>query len=95
MNRFHVHLNVTDLDASIRFYTQLFASAPTVVKADYAKDRITYKVPNRCAGFDLARGYVDTYASARKYKPAHWDEGSPASSTGDWFDTTYDLVVPR
>lgn len=23
MNRFHVHLNVADLDASIRFYTEL------------------------------------------------------------------------
>ena len=37
MNRFHVHLNVADLGASIRFYTQLFASDPTVVKSDYAK----------------------------------------------------------
>ena len=37
MNRFHVHLNVADLDASIRFYSQLFASEPTVRKPDYAK----------------------------------------------------------
>jgi catechol 2,3-dioxygenase-like lactoylglutathione lyase family enzyme len=37
MNRFHVHLNVTDLDASIRFYTELFASEPSVRKPDYAK----------------------------------------------------------
>lgn len=37
MNRFHVHLNVADLPASIRFYSQLFASEPTVVKGDYAK----------------------------------------------------------
>jgi catechol 2,3-dioxygenase-like lactoylglutathione lyase family enzyme len=37
MNRFHVHLNVADLSASIRFYSQLFASAPSVVKPDYAK----------------------------------------------------------
>ena len=37
MNRFHVHLNVADLDGSIRFYTQLFAAAPSVVKNDYAK----------------------------------------------------------
>lgn len=37
MNRFHVHLNVTDLDTSIRFYTQLFAAEPAVVKTDYAK----------------------------------------------------------
>lgn len=37
MNRFHVHLNVADLPASIRFDSQLFASEPTVVKDDYAK----------------------------------------------------------
>jgi catechol 2,3-dioxygenase-like lactoylglutathione lyase family enzyme len=37
MNRFHVHLNVADIDASIRFYTALFASEPSVRKPDYAK----------------------------------------------------------
>lgn len=37
MNRFHVHLNVADLGSSIRFYTELFAAAPGVVKPDYAK----------------------------------------------------------
>ena len=37
VNRFHVHLNVSDLDDSIRFYSQLFAVAPAVVKRDYAK----------------------------------------------------------
>lgn len=37
MNRFHVHLNVTDLAASIRFYSALFAAEPSVRKADYAK----------------------------------------------------------
>jgi catechol 2,3-dioxygenase-like lactoylglutathione lyase family enzyme len=37
MKRFHVHVNVSDLDASIRFYSQLFAAEPAVVKDDYAK----------------------------------------------------------
>ena len=37
MKRFHMHVGVTDLDASIAFYTQLFAAEPSVVKADYAK----------------------------------------------------------
>ena len=37
MKRFHVHVNVRDLDASIRFYSNLFAATPAVVKADYAK----------------------------------------------------------
>lgn len=37
MKRFHVNLAVTDLDQSIRFYSNLFAADPDVVKADYAK----------------------------------------------------------
>jgi catechol 2,3-dioxygenase-like lactoylglutathione lyase family enzyme len=37
MNRFHVHLNVADLPASIRFYSRLFAAEPAVLKPDYAK----------------------------------------------------------
>lgn len=37
MNRFHVHLNVADLAASIRFYSELFAAQPAVLKPDYAK----------------------------------------------------------
>jgi catechol 2,3-dioxygenase-like lactoylglutathione lyase family enzyme len=37
MKRFHVHLNVQDLDASLRFYSNLFGAAPAVVKTDYAK----------------------------------------------------------
>src|SRR5471032_1903179 len=37
MKRMHVHMSVGDLDRSIRFYSTLFASEPTVVKCDYAK----------------------------------------------------------
>lgn len=37
MKRFHVHLNVVDLAASLRFYSALFAAPPTVMKDDYAK----------------------------------------------------------
>ena len=37
MKRLHVHVGVEDLDASIRFYSTLFAAEPTVTKADYAK----------------------------------------------------------
>ncbi len=65
------------------------------VKANYKRDTLKYKLPNRCVRFDLARGYVDTWASARKFSRASWDIGSPALTTGDWFDTTYDLVVFR
>lgn len=37
MKRFHVNLNVTDLDKSIAFYNELFAAEPTVLEDDYAK----------------------------------------------------------
>lgn len=37
MKRLHVHVAVEDLTASIRFYSTLFASEPTVQKTDYAK----------------------------------------------------------
>ena len=37
MKRLHVHVAVDDLANSIRFYSTLFASEPTVVKDDYAK----------------------------------------------------------
>ena len=37
MKRLHVHVSVRDLDASVRFYSQFFAAAPTLRKPDYAK----------------------------------------------------------
>jgi catechol 2,3-dioxygenase-like lactoylglutathione lyase family enzyme len=59
MNRFHVHLNVSDLEASIRFYSKLFAAEPSVVKPDYAKwmledPRVNFAISNtgRAAGVD-------------------------------------------
>jgi catechol 2,3-dioxygenase-like lactoylglutathione lyase family enzyme len=37
MKRLHVHVSVSDLDESVRFYSTLFAAEPTVRKVDYAK----------------------------------------------------------
>jgi catechol 2,3-dioxygenase-like lactoylglutathione lyase family enzyme len=37
MKRLHVHVSVTDLPASIRFYRTLFGADPTVTQPDYAK----------------------------------------------------------
>ena len=37
MKRMHVHIAVADLQQSIGFYSALFATAPAVVKDDYAK----------------------------------------------------------
>ena len=59
MNRFHVHVNVTDLDRSIAFYSQLFGATPSVVKPDYAKwmlddPRVNFAISRRerAAGVD-------------------------------------------
>lgn len=37
MKRFHVHVNVNDLDANIPLYSTLFGSTPAVRKPDYAQ----------------------------------------------------------
>ena len=37
MNRFHAHVRVDDLESSVRFYSTLFGTEPTVLKSDYAK----------------------------------------------------------
>ena len=37
MKRFHVHINVTNLEDSIGFYSTLFGTQPSMRKPDYAK----------------------------------------------------------
>ena len=37
MKRFHVHVSVEDLDASVRFYSTVFGAPPSVRQPDYAK----------------------------------------------------------
>lgn len=54
MKRMHVHVSVSDLEASIRFYSTLFAAAPTVRKVDYAKwmledPRVNFAISQRGA----------------------------------------------
>lgn len=58
MKRFHVHLHVADLHASIAFYSRLFASQPTRIEADYAKwmlddPRLNFAISTRGAGTGL------------------------------------------
>ena len=54
MKRFHVHLGVPDLDASVEFYSKLFNAQPTVRKDDYAKwmlddPRVNFAISHRGA----------------------------------------------
>lgn len=37
MKRLHIHLNVKDLDQTVRFYETLFGAAPEKKEADYAQ----------------------------------------------------------
>jgi len=52
MKRFHVHAHVADLQASIAFYSKMFAAEPTRVESDYAKwmledPRINFAISTR------------------------------------------------
>jgi catechol 2,3-dioxygenase-like lactoylglutathione lyase family enzyme len=52
MRRFHVHVSVDNLDESVRFYSTLFATAPTVQQTDYAKwmlenPRVNFAISSR------------------------------------------------
>jgi len=54
MKRFHVHVAVQDLAASVRFYSSIFGAEPSVVKPDYAKwmlddPRINFAISQRGA----------------------------------------------
>lgn len=55
MKRFHVHVAVPDLAASVRFYATLFGAEPSVLKDDYAKwmledPRVNFAISQRGAG---------------------------------------------
>ena len=67
MKRFHVHVSVDDLAASIRFYSTIFGQQPTVTKDDYAKwmvddPRINFAISKRghAAGVNHLGIQVDT-----------------------------------
>jgi catechol 2,3-dioxygenase-like lactoylglutathione lyase family enzyme len=52
MKRFHVHVAVSDIEQSVKFYTTFFNSEPAVKKEDYAKwmlddPRINFAISNR------------------------------------------------
>ena len=54
MKRFHVHVAVQDLAASVRFYSSMFGAEPSVAKPDYAKwmlddPRINFAISQRGA----------------------------------------------
>jgi catechol 2,3-dioxygenase-like lactoylglutathione lyase family enzyme len=55
MKRFHVHLRVADLTASIAFYSKLFGAQPARIETDYAKwmldePRVNFAISTRGGG---------------------------------------------
>ena len=89
MKRFHVHAHVQDLQASIAFYSKLFAAEPTRVEGDYAKwmlddPRINFAISTRGAELgvdhlgiqtDTEEELVELKAHARAADMSLLDEG--------------------
>jgi hypothetical protein len=75
MKRFHVHVAVSNMQDSIRFYSFVFGAAPTVVKDDYAKwmlddPRVNFAISNRGAGtgIDHLGFQVDSDAELKRMR---------------------------
>ena len=67
MKRFHVHIHVDDLKASVAFYSKLFSATPTRIETDYAKwmlddPRVNFAISTRGSkpGLDHLGFQVDT-----------------------------------
>lgn len=50
MKRLHVHLNVQELDQTVRFYNTLFGAPPTTLKDDYAQ----WMLDDPCVNFAVS-----------------------------------------
>ena len=75
MKRFHVHTHVEDLQASIAFYSKMFAAEPARIESDYAKwmlddPRINFAISTRGArpGIDHLGIQVDTQEELAEMK---------------------------
>ncbi len=89
MKRFHVHIHVQDLKASIAFYSRLFSAQPARIETDYAKwmledPRVNFAISTRGSkpgldhlGFqvDSAEELVEMKAAAQNADMAMLDEG--------------------
>jgi catechol 2,3-dioxygenase-like lactoylglutathione lyase family enzyme len=91
MKRFHVHVGVADLDASIAFYSGLFGSEPSVTKPDYAKwmlddPRINFAVSQKCGadkGVEHLGLQVDDAAELAEAYGRLRHAGSPVLEEGE------------
>ena len=89
MKRFHVHLHVDDLDASIAFYARLFGTAPTRSEADYAKwmlddPRLNFAISTRGAqaGIDHLGIQAETDEELAQLRASGERAGAPLLDEG-------------
>jgi catechol 2,3-dioxygenase-like lactoylglutathione lyase family enzyme len=89
MKRFHVHLHVQDLQASIAFYSRLFGAQPMRLESDYAKwmledPRVNFAISTRGSQTgldhlglqaDSAEELAEMRAAAKEADMAMRDEG--------------------
>lgn len=91
MKRFHVHLHVADLSASVVFYSKLFGAEPTRLEGDYAKwmledPRINFAVSTRgggAPGLDHLGFQADTAEELAAMKSAAQDAGMALADDGE------------
>ena len=90
MKRFHVHLHVDDLSASIAFYSRLFAAEPTRTEADYAKwiledPRVNFAISTRGTktGLDHLGLQTDTTEELQSLKQAAESAGLALTDEGE------------
>jgi catechol 2,3-dioxygenase-like lactoylglutathione lyase family enzyme len=89
MKRFHVHVSVEDLGASIRFYATVFGGPPTVrkvglhqVDAGGSAAQLRHPEPRGAPGLDHLGLQVDTDDELRVTEPMRFLHLSPRSSAG-------------
>ena len=93
MKRFHVHLGVPDLSASIRFYSDLFGMPPSVAKPDYAKwmlddPRVNFAISQRGARtglnhLGLQADSAEELAALPEINPLSVEEVKQITAIGD------------
>jgi len=81
MKRFHVHVSVDDLDASIKFYSALFGTSPAVLKPDYAKwmlddPRVNFAISKR--GFRPGIDHVGIQVDSAEELPVLREQATAA-----------------
>jgi catechol 2,3-dioxygenase-like lactoylglutathione lyase family enzyme len=90
MKRLHVHVGVESIEASVRFYSALFAAEPAVLKSDYAKwmlddPRVNFAISTRGSqlGADHFGIQVESPDELREVYGRLREAGRPVLEEGD------------